>query len=63
MAAKANSKLWYAFTAGTKEGDAVAIYEKRYGVPPERILEEKTLLLLGPVPEGSQNGKNKRSAK
>lgn len=41
---------WHAFTLDTKEDDAAASFQRRYGTVPEFVFESRGLLLVGPIP-------------
>lgn len=44
------AQLHRCYTLDTNEDDAARLFVQRYGQPPERIIEAKGLLWLGPVP-------------
>ena len=43
---------WRGFSADHPVADAVAQFRQRFGCEPERILQDRGILLLGPVPAG-----------
>ena len=43
--------FYVAFTAKTSEDEATAIFEARYGFPPDFIFDNSGLLLAGPIPK------------